>query len=301
MSIAEMIKRQNVLSKGLVDGTLKDDEKKELERLTAAISAMMNGDVEVGKTQLGTMTLAEFKKHVQTEMSEAGMDAMRLALLKRNIDSVKKQGKKNDDDIVAVECLVSVDANDERLSVMEQKLDELMGLVKGATFDGRSRTGVLDHGGDGDGGGEGGGEGDGGDGEGDGTNKGDKPTAMALASEALDTIISRFNSLKEKLGTGGITMEDLNKAWPSWSIREILDVAVSITEKLGHAHALAVEVLPELQKISDGNKDDGGSGDGDGDGGNSGDGGSGEDDGDVSKSVWADGGDLTKKAAKLEG
>ena len=77
---------------------LSDEEKKEFAKLGKTIDAMNNPEsVDVGKTEIRSMTMKEFQGWVEKEQEALAEspDPARAALLKRNIDAVKKQGKKH--------------------------------------------------------------------------------------------------------------------------------------------------------------------------------------------------------------
>lgn len=258
-----ILKRQNELSAKLADGTATDDEKAELTKLGKTISALTDADkVDVGKTRLETMTVADFQKHVEAEQTalDANLDPARLALLKRNIDSVKAQGKTSADDHVAVEVAVQASAED-RIATVEAKLDELLETVK-ASFDRRTSTGVNDGGasddppaGDDAGDGDAGTGDDAGDGGTVGKNE-DKPVTTALAMEAIDSVISCFNSIKAKVQEGTLTSDELYKMWPGWEVREMIEGAVGVLAKAEELSKLVDEVKPELEKIATAKADD---------------------------------------------
>jgi hypothetical protein len=297
--LMKIMKRQGELALKAASGEITDEEKSELEELNAAIEALTSKDNGDEPTELTTMTVAEFKEHVAAEQAKSDLDPARLSVLKRNIESVRKQGKTEDGDVVAVEVLVEQTAED-RMDAIEEKLDQVLSALKSApAFDGRTGTGIGEE--DGDAGDGDGGDGDGGDGDGDGdagdTNKGDgdAPTATALANEALDAIITRFQSVKDRLANGeAFTVEELYKMWPGYELRELLEGAIEVMSKLDQAKALIEEVTPALKALDkdggDGDADDGG--DGDADDGGDGDAGDGDGDG-VSK--WAGGGDLSPR------
>jgi hypothetical protein len=254
-----ILKRQNELTAKLADGTATDDEKAELDKLGKTITALTDADkVDVGKTRLETMTVADFQKHVESEQAalDANLDPARLALLKRNIDNVKAQGKTSADDHVAVEVAVQASAED-RIATVEAKLDELLETVK-ASFDRRTSTGVNDGGDAGDppagDGGDAGGD-DGGDGSDVGKGD-DKPVTTALAMEAIESVIECFNSIKAKVQEGTLTSDELYKMWPGWEVREMIEGAVGVLAKAEELSKLVEEVKPELEKIATAKADD---------------------------------------------
>lgn len=295
--LMKMISRQTALVNKLSKGKLDDAEKKELDDLNKKIEGLSNLDsVEVGKTELATMTVKEFKDHVskvQTETAES-LDVQQMALLKRNIAAVKSQGKTKDEEIVAVEILVEQSGSDARLDGIEGKMDELFELVKGlagkgASFDGRSTTGIND-GDEGDGDGDGG---DGGDGEGQNTGKADDmPASTAVAIEALGAIIERYQKIKTLIEAGEtFTEEDLQKMWPGWELRDAVETATAVLAKLESLQALVESVHPALEKIAKSSDDNDDNDDNDDD--NDGDGETPTEKGDKGKvSKWLSGEDM---------
>ena len=255
--VLEVVKRQTELAGVVATGKATEAQKTELLAITEKLEQLTGKKtVSVGKTKLTTMTLKEFKAHIEAEQValQTELDPARLALLKRNIEAVKSQGKTAMDDVVAVELAIESAASDARMDAMEEKLDQVLTALK--DFDGRTQTGVGDADGDGD---------DGDDGGKGAAAKGDgkKPTAEALANEALDAIIKRFQAIKEKIAAGEISTDDLEKMWPGWEMREMLEGAVAVLAKLEEAKGLVEEVMPALEKAAKG--DDGDDGDDDDD------------------------------------
>lgn len=270
--LMKMIARQAALVSKLSAGKITDKEKSELGILNKQLQLIADIDKsKIGKTKLSTMTLKEFRAHCQKEQEEgtAAFDGARLALLKRNIDSVKSQGKTKSDDVVAIEVLVEQSADDVRMSAIENQLTEVLSLLKGgATFDGRGRTGIVDNDDDGDddgtgdAGGDAGGDDTGSGGTGD-TAKGDMPITTKVAIEAITALISRYEKIKTKIENGEeFTSEELSKMWPNWELREAVESSVEVLAKLEVLKALAEVVNPQLEKLA---KDEAGDGDGDGD------------------------------------
>ncbi len=266
--LMKMMQRQGALAaKAASEGKLTTEEKTELGELNAAITALTTGEVEVGKTELTTMTIADFKKHVEVEQAKADMNPPRLALLKRNIDSVKKQGKANATDVVAVEVLATQSEDDKFVALEEKfnaKLDEVMAAIKSG-FDGRTTTGIAT----------------GGDvqpdadvasgetaegnspvstGKSDGTKEKaeDAKASTSLALEAINSVIERFQKIKDKINSNeNITMEEIRNMWPDWQVENYIKGAVGIIAKMDVAKTLLEEVAPKLEDLSkaEGEKD----------------------------------------------
>jgi hypothetical protein len=253
-----IMKRHGDLAVKISSGKATDAEKSELENLSKTVQAMTDpGSVDVGKTTLKTMTVAEFKKYAEQEQAAIAVNPVpsRAALLKRNIDAVKEQGKTKLTDMVAVYFPVKMTADD-RIDGVENKLDqvlETLGTMK-AAFDGRTQSGVGDGGDDEDDEDDGDGDGDGdnsdsGD-DGDDTNKGDAPTAQALAGEAIDALISRFQKLKEKLDAGTLKMEDVHEMWSGqWQMETLIEGAAAVLTKCEELSELIGDVIPAVKKL----------------------------------------------------
>lgn len=282
--LMKMLGRQAVLVAALQkNGKLSDDENAELEDLNKKIQGISDLDsVEIGKTDLETMTVKEFRAFAQKEHEEASadMNAERLALLKRNVASVRRQNKTKDDDIVAVEILAKRDGtSDAQIAALQKQIEDLTALIKGKNFDGRGNTGLVDNDGDGEGDGEGEG-GNEGEGAGDGSAaKGeDMPASTAVAIEALGAIIERYSKIKGMIEEGTeFSEEDLVKMWPGWELREAVENATAVLAKLEELQGLIESVHPALEKIAKAKDDETPDGDGDGDGeGDEGDGGEGD-------------------------
>lgn len=279
--LMKMLGRQAVLVAALQkNGKLSDDENAELEDLNKKIQGISDLDsVEIGKTDLETMTVKEFRAFAQKEQEEASadMNAERLALLKRNVASVKRQNKTKDDDIVAVEILAKRDgASDAQIAALQKQIEDLTALIKGKNFDGRGNTGLVDNDGDGEGDGDGAGDGDE---AGNGASKGDDmPASTAVALEALGAIIERYSKIKGMIEEGAeFSEEDLVKMWPGWELREAVENATAVLAKLEELQGLIESVHPALEKIAKAKGDETPDGDGDGDGeGDDGNGGEGD-------------------------
>lgn len=251
--LKQLLKRQTELVGKIAKGEANDEEKKQLDALNKKIEELSNPDaVDIGKTKLATMTLAEFKKHVEDENIDATakLDTKRLALLKRNIDSVREQNKSAADDIVAVQVFADTEKRDERLDAVESKLDQIFELVKGATFDGRGNTGIVNTG-DSDGEGDGEGEGNGENVQSDKSD--DMPNTTMAATEALTAIIARYQKIKDMIEEGkDFTQEELNKMWPGWDLQSAVENAAAVLAKLEELNDLTTLIHPMFEKLAKG-------------------------------------------------
>ncbi len=223
--LLEYVRRQTLLAAKVEDGTVTADERAEFTTVNAAIKAATEPQTVDAATFITTMTLGDFKKHVDAEVGalEANQDAERLALLQRNIANVKEQGKTLATDIVGVEIQKEKEPAD-RLKELEDIIAELSLKL-----------------------------------ESNETEKGDKPIAQALALEAITTLATRFEGLRTKIEGGALTEADLKEAFDgNWELRSALDQAVAIMAKAdGLAKTLApvVEAMQKMDKGEDTSED----------------------------------------------
>ncbi|MFO7782067.1 MAG: hypothetical protein R6W94_10625 [Spirochaetia bacterium] len=207
------MKRQTLLSAKIADNTATPDERTEFSRINAAIKAATEPQTVEAKTLVTTMRLDEFQKHVESEMGalEKTPDADRLALLQRNIASVKSQGKTLAEDIVGVEIMTRK-TSDDRIAALEATVADLSAkLAEAATT----------------------------------AEKAEAPTAHAMAMEAMVAMMSRMEALKSKVDSGSLTVEDLQMAWEgTWDIRDALRQAAAIMAKAEELHKSLSVVVP---------------------------------------------------------
>lgn len=236
--LRELMERQSRLTAKMLAGNISADEKAQLARLTKTIENANKPHVVTRKTSLKTMTLSEFKKYV-TEMSSGDCDADELAILKRNIDAVKEQGASSPDDVVAVEFLAQEKAEDV-IAQLQERIAALEASSSATTKEDEDTDGdgETDPDEDGDTVGE------------EETEKSEKPTAMALAMEAIDTILANMTELKKKFEAGDVTLEEINKIWPQWEIRNLVDAAASIMTKVDTMKSMAEELDPLVKSLS---------------------------------------------------
>lgn len=134
MNVAEAIRQQAVLAAKIAKSEATDAERAEFDRVNAALAAP--APTSTLKTQLDTMTKAEFDAHMAAELSavEKGAGTERLALLKQNIESVKRQAEAGKSVFaVALPVVEKVDP----LAAALARIDELE-----KKFDSRFVTGV---------------------------------------------------------------------------------------------------------------------------------------------------------------
>lgn len=248
--LTKIMRRQSVLVGKIMDGTVTDEEKAELEKITKTVEAATGETaIEIGKTSLTTMKLSEFKDHIEALEAEMGeeLNPQQVALMRKNIQAVKNQGKTDPEDIVAVEILEDTSSSEasERIKALEQVVADLTAKVE-AGFDGRTQTGVVD--------GKPGEESSQEEGDSEST---EKSVAQTLASEGLEALIARFEKVKEKVAGGTLTKEDLEALWENqWDIKSMLDGSMAIMIKIANAKELIEGIVPELKKLSEKNENE---------------------------------------------
>jgi len=184
-------------------------------------------------TVIQTMTLGEFRKYQEAELSaiEASKDADRLALLKRAIEFVKESGATDDDAKVVVE--VRKDAGgDADLSAVLERLAALEAKTSGAP-DADADEAPADP---------------------SAKEAGETDVTAALAVEALTAMASRMEALKAKVDSGNLTTEDVDNAFDGqWALRNLLEAAAATLAKREDApDAEAVKrVIDKLAPVAD--------------------------------------------------
>ena len=296
----EIVKRQAELAAKAAAGNATAEELAEMKKLNAAIIAA-TAPVEV-KTTLKTMTLAAYREWHDAAMKsieDGTADAELLAVVKRNLAAVKDQGKTKTDDIVAVEMPVEKTPAD-LVAALEQRVADLEAKLAAAPAD-----------------------------KGDaGTSKQEKPTAQALAMEAVDTLLAKYTKLKGLVSGGSFSKDDLRDLYEGdWQLKDIIAQAAAVMQKADELKAAAEAVLPELKKLEGEGDDKGGDKGGDDKGGDArddkgdddkgdddkggddkgdddkGDGDAGDDKGEGTEkgaSPWTSGGDMSPRATAAE-
>ena len=235
--LEEMVRRHSALTAKMIAGDVTDEERAELKKLTDAIAlATKEPEVEVGKTSLAVMTLAEFQAKAD-ELMTGEPTAEELALLKRNLAAIKDQGVTDADGNVAVEVLVELTV-EERNKALEDRVAQLEAkLAEGdeaPAADADEEPAAED---------EAPAE--------DETGKAEGGVAQQLAGEAVDALIERFQGLKAKIEAGTLKVDDVREAWQGeWELRELIDGAAAVMGKLDAAKALIEEVAPQLEKLA---------------------------------------------------
>jgi hypothetical protein len=223
-----MVKRQTALvAKG---EELTADERKELDKLNAAIAAVTSEDgVQKGATKLTTMTADEFEKYC-TEAMASDLDAEALAVLKSNVEAVKAQ-KADGKEIFAVELPVAKSIEDKMADRIEE-LEKRLAAVE--TNKGEPEPAPA------------------GDSEGEGEGEGNAKGATAdMANEILDGLVKQFESLKTKINNGTLTKEDIDAAFDAqWETREFLDLTLATMGKVDTLKALLDELKPIVEKMA---------------------------------------------------
>lgn len=220
----EAVKRQTVLAAKAAEGKATPDELAELAKVNAVLKAATEPEAPA-QTKLTTMTLAEFREwHEKAvkQIEDGAADATLLSVVKRNIAAVKDQGKTKADEIVAVELPVEKTETD-KVADLESRIADLEAKLAGATATGDQDTSKAN---------------------------GDKPTAQALAMEAIDTLIAKYTKIKALIDAGGLTQDELRKMYDSdWQLKDFISAAAAVLAKADNLKAMAEAVLPEIKKL----------------------------------------------------
>lgn len=209
--VTEVLKRQGALVRKIAAGTATDDEKAEALKLQEALDAAA---AEATPPATASMTLAEFKKLAEADLAalEKAPDEERLARLRRNLKSIRDQGKVAPDEIVTVE----VEAKAAEPSILDSLDAAVDAAAKAHSFDGRTRSGVREappvaptK-----------------DDEEEGKDKAKKDDAPApfdkatvsgqLAVEALDALTAKVNALRTAVASGAVDRETFEEAFEGW-------------------------------------------------------------------------------------
>lgn len=249
--LEEMVRRQSALTAKMIDGTATDAEKVELRTLTDALAKATSPEPHQvrGRTTLRTVKLAAFRAEADALLA-GDPTPDQLAVLKRNMAAVKDQAVTDPEGLVAVEALVELTDKD-RLAEIEQRLKAAEARLSEG-FDGRTRTGLALPA----------------DEEpaakpdpkaqaaaagGEGTQAkadGDTSIATQLATEAVDSLITRFTALREKIAAGTLKIDDVRNAWQGdWELRSLIEGAVAVLSKVDQVAALIKEVQPALEAL----------------------------------------------------
>lgn len=253
--LRKTLERQSQLTAKMMEGTITDDEKSELKKLNISIQKSTKPHVLKRKTTLKTIKLSDFQAYVEDVMKSDEPNADDLALAKRNITAVKGQDVTDPEGIVAIEVFVKEDPVD-AIKRLEQRIAELEAKADNAPSDDDNNT--ESSGDDGDNVDTGADQGDDGDDSGDNEPQEGEPaskeemaapTALALALEALDSIINKITMLKVKFESNDITLDEVYKAWPDWEVKELVEGAASILAKIDSYKTLIEELTPKVNKL----------------------------------------------------
>jgi len=288
----EIVARQTELAMKVAAGKASDEEIAELKKLTTAVKAATE-PTEPAKTTLKTMTLAEYKEWHDgaVKVVEEKGDSELLAIVKRNLAAVKSQDVTDSEGVVAVEVPLEKSEED-KIAALEARIAELE--AKGADTDTDTDTDAdadADADSDADA-----------DTDADDTNKGDKPTAQALALEAIDTLLVKYEKIKKLIESGSLTRDEIDEIWEGdWRLKDVIVQGAEILKKTIELKEAIETCTIELEKLAkeeddtDGDTDDDGEGDGEE--------GAGEPEG-TSKgdepSPWLSGGDMSPRASADE-
>jgi len=223
----QAVKRQTTLAAKVASGEATTEEKAELEKLNAAIkAATSDGDDSSTETTLKAMPLADFKAwHDQAVKAVEDGKIELLPLIKRNLAAVKQQGVTDSDGIVAVEMPVEKSAEDV-ISALEARIAALESAG--------TETPAEE------------------------TDKGDKPTAQALALEAIDTLLAKYGKLKASIEAGSFSKDELASAFDGdWALKDLISDAAAVMAKAEELKAAIEDVVPEMEKLDKGGPEDG--------------------------------------------
>lgn len=237
----EIVKRQTVLAAKAASGDATPEELTELQRLNVAVKAATEPTDSKLDTTLKTMTLADFRVWHEKAVKaiEDGDDTL-LSVVKRNLAAVKDQGKTKSDDVVAVE--MPVEKSDADVVVdLQQRIADLE--AKAEADPASTEDEEVD------------------------TDKGDKPTAQALAMEAIDTLLAKYTKLKALVDAGTFSKDELDSIFDGdWSLKDIIRDSAAIMAKADEMKAAVEALMPELEKLDKAEGEDGEAGEaGDGD------------------------------------
>lgn len=279
----ETVKRQSDLAAKAAAGDATKEELAELVKLTAAVKAATDTSDEKPSTALKTMTLAEFKVwHEEAVKAIEEGNSSLLPLVKKNLASVKASGVTDSEGVVAVELPVEKSETD-LIADLEARIAALEAAKGEAQAEGSGEENGDEESGE---------EGDG-EAQGDATGKADKPTAQALAMEAIDTLLAKYNKVKAAIEAGSFSKEQAESMYDGdWQLKDAIRQAAAIMAKCGELKAAAEVLVPELEKLSD-----------EGDEGDEGEGEAGGDKNESEKSAgegWTSGRDMAPTATAAE-
>lgn len=229
--LQKAMRRQTELTAKLMAGNITKEEKTELSTVNAQIKKAIEPHKVTQKTNLTTMKLSEFREWVE-KLTNGDPSADELAIIKYNLEQIKGQGVTDPDGIVAVQILAK-ETNEEAMSRLEARVAELEERLSEGGVQSKDANGDSDQF----------------DSSKDDKNKteGESPTAMALAIEALDATIKRFQLLRQKFEEGNVTLDDVYNSWPEYEIREIVASSAQILSKFDDLKTLLDEVVPKLK------------------------------------------------------
>jgi hypothetical protein len=232
---------------------LTDAERQELLQLTGAAQV----PTATMKTTLKTMKLSEANVMINKVVQNGMATQEQLVLAQKNLEAIQGQRVTDPEGTVAVEVEAPMGPNDlaqavfARLDAIEKRLQAPAPATQPTTQGNAGDTGNSGNAGN----------------TGDSTDIGSQNNtariaalavkqagghALTDAEEAMDTILDRFTQLQKKIQADAVTKEDLEKLWPDWDLRNIIDSAVSIMAKMEALSLVIDEVLPSLERVSKG-------------------------------------------------
>ncbi len=285
----EITKRQRALTEKALAGTITPAEREELTRIGKAVEEA-TAPAPASRVVPMNMTLADFRKHAEAVLSAESPSADAVALLKRNLEAIKAQGKSADTDTVAVDVELADEPLDP-LAALAARVAALESEQVGKGFDARTRTGVRvapavtpaapaapaaspvaapaapaapadpgtvdkafpDT----------------------GAPAAEAPAAPAppataapaqaapgtqttgsifqsMGLEAMDTLLARYMEIRNRMSDGSITRADVDRLWEGqWPLRNIIDDSMAVLAKCDTMKAAIDGVLPALRKAAE--------------------------------------------------
>jgi hypothetical protein len=73
-----------------------------------------------------------------------------------------------------------------------------------------------------------------------------------MGLEALDTLLARYNEIRNRMSDGSITRADVDRLWEGqWPLRSIIDDSMAVLAKCDTIKAAIDGVLPALRKAAE--------------------------------------------------
>lgn len=237
----QIVSRQATLAAKAAIGKASAEELTELARLSKAIQEATGTADKPATTTLTTMTLAAYQVWHEAAMKsiEDGVaDESLLPLVKRNLAAVKTQAKTKAEDVVAVEIPVAKTDADV-MAVLEQRIAVLEARLAGKDT---AADAVTD-------------AGNGTDAAAgkavDDARKADKPVSQALAMEAIETLLAKYEKIKGLLSSGTMTRDNVQELCDGdYALKEIILQSARVMAKAEELKAALAACLPAMEKLA---------------------------------------------------